>query len=108
MCSATEKKMFCFAILRDETESNIYSNLTGRFPIESYTGIKYMFEYYVYKFNTILLRAMKNREDTEMVIAFKSCCSKLNIKGHHPTLYVLDNECSRTVKEYITSEKTDL
>ena len=100
--------MFSFAILRDKTENAIYSNLTGRFPIESYTCMDFMFACYVYKLNTILLRAMKSREDTEMVIAFKSCYTKLNVKGHHPTLHVLDNECSRAVKGYITSVKTDL
>jgi hypothetical protein len=108
MCSAIENEMFCFAIIRDETENIIYSDLKGRFLIESYTGMNYIFVCYVYKLNTILLRAMKNREDTEMVIAFKSCYTELNTEGHHPTSHVLDNECSRAVKEYITSEDTDL
>ena len=51
---------------------------------------------------------MKNREDTEMVGAFKSCYNELNGKSHHLTLAVLDNECSHTVTEYITLENTDL
>ena len=108
MCSAFENEMFCFAILRDENENTIYSDLTGRFPIESYTGMNYIFVCYIYKLNTILLRTMKNREDEEMVSAFKSCYKELNDKGHHPTLHVLDNECSRAVKEFISSERTDL
>ena len=51
---------------------------------------------------------MKNREDTEIVVVFKSCYNELNIKGHHSTQHVLDNECSCAVKDYITSESTDL
>ena len=51
---------------------------------------------------------MKIREDIEMVIAFKSCYTELNVKGHHPILHVLDNTHSRAVKQYITLEKTDL
>jgi hypothetical protein len=51
---------------------------------------------------------MTNREDTEMAIVFKSCYTKLNGKGQHLTLHVLDNKCSHIVKEYITSENTNL
>ena len=94
MCSAIENEMFCFAILRDEEENTIYSDLIGRFPTESYTGIYYIFVYYVYKLNTLLLRTMKNREDKEMISALKPCYDKLNSKGHHPILHVFDNECS--------------
>ena len=70
--------------------------------------MNYIFVCYVYKLNTILLRTMKNREDNGMVSACKSCCNKLNAKGHHPTLHVLDNKCSGAVKEYLTSEHTYL
>ena len=51
---------------------------------------------------------MKNKEDTEMGIASKSCYTKLNTSGHHPMLHVLDNECSCAANEYITLENTDL
>ena len=73
-----------------------------------YIGINYMCVYYVCKLNTILLHTMRNREDTGVVVLSKSCYNELNVKEHHPTLYVLDNECSRAVKEYITSEKTNM
>ena len=72
ICSAIENELFCFAILPDETDNTIYSDLAGRFPIESYTGMNYVFVCYVYKLNTILVRTMKNREDEEVVTAFKS------------------------------------
>ena len=69
MCSAIENEMFCFAILRDENENTIYSDLTGQFPIESYTGMNYICVCYIYKQNTILLRLMRNWEDTETMSA---------------------------------------
>ena len=72
----------------------------------------YMYNYicvfYVYKLNTILLRTMKSRHDAEMAEAFKICYDELNAKGHHPTLRVLDNECSRAVKEYVASQRTEV
>ena len=70
MCSTIENEMFCFAILRDEEENTIYSHLTGRFPIELYTGMNYIVVCYDYKLNTILLRTMRNIEGKEIVAAF--------------------------------------
>ena len=106
MCSAIKNEMFCFAILRDNEGNTIYSDITGRFPIESYTGMNYVFVCYVYRLNTILLRTMKSRHDEQMVEAFKSCYDELNAKGHHPTLHVLGNECSRAVRDYVAKQRT--
>ena len=36
VCLAEEDKIYCYAVLGDKNESTIYSNLTGRFPVESY------------------------------------------------------------------------
>jgi hypothetical protein len=30
--------MFCFAMLADQNEDTIYSDLPGRFPVQSYAG----------------------------------------------------------------------
>ena len=43
-----------------------------------------------------------------MVEAFKSCYNELNAKGHHPTLHVLDNECSRAVIDYVAKQRTEI
>ena len=47
VCSAINNEVFCFAALVDATKGTIYSNLTGRFPIQSYAGMQYIF-YSVY------------------------------------------------------------
>ena len=108
MYSAIENEMCCFVILCDEADNAIFSDLMGRFLIELYTGIDYICVCYVYKLNIVLLLIMKNSEDKEMIIVFKSCYEELKIKGHHHTLHVLDNVYSHAVKEYITSERTDM
>ena len=41
MCSAVDDEMFCFAALADANEDTMYSDLTGRFPIQSYKGMQY-------------------------------------------------------------------
>ena len=63
--SWTENTIFCFEILRNNVENTIYSDLTSRFPLESYTGMNYMLACYIYKLNTQLLCTIKNNEDKE-------------------------------------------
>ena len=104
-CAAIENEMFCFVITRDEHNNTIYSNLTGRFPIESYTGMNYILVVYVYKLNAPLMVAIKSRKDEDMVAAFTSVYQELKTYGHKPALHVLNNECSKAVKQYVTSEK---
>ena len=62
VCSAMEDEIFCCAVIGDTHKYIIYSDLTGRFPIQSYDGMKYIFVAYVYKLNAILLRSMKFSE----------------------------------------------
>ena len=33
ICTAVDNEMFCFAVLVDQNEGTIYSDLTGRFPV---------------------------------------------------------------------------
>ena len=68
MCGAIKNKRFFSAILRDETENTIYSNLTERFPIE-YTGKYALYLCMLYlqiKHNTVACN--ENSEGTAMVL----------------------------------------
>ena len=100
-CTALDDAMFCFAILADENENTIYSDLTGRFPVQSYSGNNYIFVAYVYSINAILLRPMKNRSDASMVAVFRDIYTYLQQCGCSPKLHVLDNECSKAVQQYV-------
>ena len=101
-----EDEIFCCTVIRDTHKDTIYSDLTGRFPIQSYEGMDYIFVAYVYKLNAILLRSMKSREDASMVEAFTSVYTKLETAGHTPKLHVLDNECSRAVQKFLIRKGT--
>ena len=63
--------MFVYAALAENTDGMIYSDLTGRLPVESYWGMQYIFIAYIYDENVILMRPMKNRTDACMVAVFK-------------------------------------
>ena len=54
--------------MADQNEDTIYSDLAGRFPVCSYSGMNYIFVAYVYKINAILVRPMSTRFD-ETIIA---------------------------------------
>ena len=101
ICNTSEDEMFCFAILADSNDATIYSDLAGRFPVRSYSGMNYIFVAYVYSINAILIRPMQSRSDECMVATFKDVYGTLKGIGLHPKLHVLDNECSKAVQEYV-------
>ena len=70
VCSDMEDEIFFCAVIGDTHEETIYSDLTGRLPMQSYEGMNYIFVAYVYKLNAILLLSMKSREDGSMLEAF--------------------------------------
>ena len=51
--------MFVYAALADNINGVMYSDLTGRFPVESYWGIQYIVIAYIYDENVILMRPIK-------------------------------------------------
>ena len=63
ICNASNNKMFCFVILADNNDATIYSDLAGRFPVQSYSGMNYIFVAYIYTINAIIIRPMKSRND---------------------------------------------
>ena len=99
VCTAINNKVFCFAALADTTKGTIYSDLTGRFLLQSYTGMQYIFIAYVYDQNYIIIRLMKNRSNASMIKVFKDVYKMLQQKGTNPSLHVLDNECSKAIKQ---------
>ena len=67
----TACEMFCFAALAKEFDNTVYSDATGKFPVPSYHGNRYVMLTYVYDANAILVRPMKNRDKDTMLTTFK-------------------------------------
>ena len=74
-----EDTMFYFPALSDNNKYAIYSNLPGRFSVQSFGGQNYNCVAYVYNINAILLWCMKIRSDICMVTAFADIYSYLKI-----------------------------
>ena len=51
--------------------NKIYTNQTGRFPVTSSKGTKYLCIAYEYDSNAILAKPMKGRKGSEILMAYK-------------------------------------
>ena len=106
--TAIDDEMFCFAMLADKNEGTVYSDLAGKFPVQSYEGHLYLFVCYVYSKNAIIMRTMTSRSDESMVETFKSVYEFLKKYNCSPKLHVLDNECSKAVQNFVEKENTNI
>lgn len=84
-----------------EPTGQIYTDQTGRFPVPSSRGNKYIMVLYDYDSNAILAEPMKSRNDKEMVRAYSSMLKHLELRGLKPQLQKLDNEAPPGLKEYM-------
>ena len=85
-------EFFCFATLADTHINTLYTDLTGKLPVQSYFGNKYIFCAYVYSANAIIVRTMKDRTDANMLDTFKDIYKYLTLRNLKPSLHVMDNE----------------
>lgn len=86
-----------------EPTGKVYSDQTGRFPITSSKGSKYILILYDYDSNAILSRPLKSRAESELVKACNSLYDQLAAAGHSPCFHILDNEAPKGLKATILS-----
>ena len=102
------KTLSCYAKVTSFTpQAQTHSDQTGKFPVTSKQGNKYVFVLYDYDSNSIQVRPLKNREANSILSAFKSCHQVLSQAGLKPKLHRLDNECSAVLKEYLIDNEVD-
>ena len=81
-----------------------YSDLTGKFPIQSSRGNNYVMVAYHPDSNAILVTALKNRNAQSIVEAWQSLYNRFRKGGATITLWILDNECSSDLKRAFINE----
>jgi hypothetical protein len=94
------KTHLAYAVVVDQGQ--LYTDLTGKFPIRSSKGNSYVMVCYIYDYNYIKFIPMKSRSASEWVKAYDSIHQELTIKGFKPKLQTLDNEASTALKNYFT------
>jgi hypothetical protein len=93
------KTQFIYASTIDAGQ--IYTDQTGRFPVVSSKGNKYIMVLYDYYSNSILAQPIKDRTAPELLKAFQVMEQELVARGLKPKLMKLDNGASKLLKMYL-------
>jgi hypothetical protein len=93
------KTQFVYAATIDAGQ--IYTDQTGRFPVVSSKGNKYIMILYDYDSNAILAQPIKDRTAPELLKAFQIMEQELVARGLKSKLMKLDNETSKLLKTYL-------
>ena len=70
-----------------------YSDQTGKLPVQSYCGQKYVMVFYNYGSNTIISMPLKTQKASELTTACTALHTRLQSNGYAPALHILDNKC---------------
>ena len=80
----------------------IYTNLTGKFPVQSSLRNKYILIIYHYDTNAILADPLKDRTARSIADAHERIYDYLTIRGLKPMFEILDNKCSEYLIRVMT------
>ena len=98
--------MYAATICYNEPTGKLYSDLTGRFPVQSSRGNKYILVAYNFDSNSIHVKPLKSRHDHDTIKAYDKIYTMLTSHGLKPQLHWLDNEASTSLKNFVTKEQT--
>ena len=101
-----ERSHFCYVSIMEPT-GQIYTDQTGKFVTPSSNGNNYLLVLYDYDSNAILAEPMKSRHGPAILSAYKLLHAKLCAAGLRPQLQRLDNECSDSLKAYMSAQDID-
>jgi hypothetical protein len=94
------KTHLVYAVVVDRGQ--LYTDLTGKFPVRSSKGNSYVMVCYIYDCNYVEVIPMKSRSASEWVKAYDSVHQELTIKGFKPRLQTLNNEAAAALRNYFT------
>jgi hypothetical protein len=89
-----------YAVVVDQGQ--LYTDLTGKFPVRSSKGNDYVMVCYIYDCNYSKVIPMKSRSASEWVKAYDSVHQALTVKGFKPKLQTLNNEASTALNNFFT------
>ena len=84
-----------------DLSGKIYMDQTGRFPVTSSKGNKYILVAYHCDSNTIRAEPLKTRSGLDLKSEYQKMHSLLNNRGLIPHLHILDNECPNVLKTFM-------
>jgi hypothetical protein len=99
------KTHLVYAVLVDQGQ--LYTDLTGKFPVRSSKGNWCVMVCYVFDYNYVNVVPMKSRSTSEWVKAYDHIHQELTSKGFKPKLQTLDNEASAALKNFFTTNNVE-
>merc|ERR1711923_175471 len=87
-----------------DMKGTIYSDQTGKFPVKSRAGNRYIMVMVKIDSNYILVAPMKNKSDDKMIATYQKLLARIKRTGREVKKHVLDNECSDKMRELIKDE----
>ena len=86
-----------------ELTGKICTDQTGKFPITSSKGNRYIVVLYSHDLNAILAEPIRSRSQHEIVKAQTKLHDLLTSKGFAPKVQILDNECPGALKQHFAT-----
>jgi hypothetical protein len=99
------KTHLVYAVVVDQGQ--LYTDLTGKFPVRSSKGNSYVMVCYVYDCNYVKVIPMKSRSSSEWFKTYDTIHQELTVNGFKPKLQTLDNEASAALKNFSTANDVD-
>ena len=93
--------LYAATICYNAPTGKLYTDLMGRFPVQSSRGHKYILVAYKFDSNSIHVKPLKSRHDNDTIKAYEEIYSKLTSRGLKPKLHWLDNEASTALKNFL-------
>jgi hypothetical protein len=100
--------IFCFAAFADKRTGVLYNDLTGSFPYMSLEGNVCYLVVYHYESNAILGLPISGFDDNTVFAAYKTQFEFLESKGYKIKLNVMDNQCTKQIKNFLTDKDCKL
>jgi hypothetical protein len=97
--------VFIFAAFADKRTGILYSDLTGTFPFMSLEGNVCFLVVYHYKSNATLALPIANFADNTILATYQQQFKLLESKGHKIKVNVMDNQASKVIKKYLTTQQ---
>jgi hypothetical protein len=88
-------------------QGQLYTDLTGKFPVRSSKGNSYVIVCYVYDCNYVKVIPMKSRSASEWVQAYDHIHQELTVKGVKPKLQNLDNTALAALGHFLTTKDVE-
>jgi hypothetical protein len=95
----TKTHLVCAVVV---DQGQLYTDLTGKFPVRYSKGNSHVMACYIYDSNYIKVVPVKSSSASEWVKAYDSIHQELTVKGFKPILQTLDNEASTALKNFFT------